>query len=736
MSFPFYKQLNAMDCGPTCLRMIAKFYGKRIDGVKLRQQTGFGKEGVSLLGISDAAEFIGFRSRGVLIPLSSILSATPLPCILHWGQNHFVVMPPQKFRKNGVITIIDPARGKIQYARQEFIQQWCSSKDDQGQALGIALLLEPTPKFYDQEDDITKPAAWNQVFYYLKNNRGVLLQVFIALLLTSAFQLILPFLTQSMVDGGVSTQNLSYISIVLAAQAMLIISKAIIEFIRSRLLLYISVKLNFSLMSDFWIKLTHLPLSYFDAHHTGDTLQRLGDSRKIETFLTGSALNTFFSLFNFLIFSVVLMMYKTKLLFIFFAGSFIYFVWIQFFLRIRRKFNYQNFGLSAKENSVSLQLIQGMQELKLNNAENLKRWEWENVKAKIFKLTFKSLTYNQIQQIGAILINEGKNIFITLIVAQEVVQGDLTFGAMLAIQYIIGQLNSPIEQIVGFVQNAQDAKISMERLNEVHSLTDEEHLGRGESGGIRYLPEERNISFNNVSFSYPGNSDKPILHNIHLEIPSGKTTAIVGVSGSGKTTLLKILLKFYETFDGSITIGNNVQFKFISPAFWRSHCGAVLQDGFIFNASIASNIAVGYEHPEFYRLVEAARMANILTFIESLPNGFNTKLGVDGIGISQGQKQRLLIARAIYKNPSFLFFDEATNALDANNEKLIVAQMETFFKNRTVVVVAHRLSTVKNADKIIVLDQGIIVEEGTHIELIEKKGTYFSLVKNQLELGN
>jgi ATP-binding cassette subfamily B protein len=736
MSFPFYKQLNAMDCGPTCLRMIAKFYGKRIDGAKLRQHTGFGKEGVSLLGISDAAEFIGFRSRGVQLTLTSIVSETPLPCILHWGQNHFVVMPPQKIKKKGLVTIIDPSKGKIQYTRQEFLQQWGSSKDEEGEVLGIALLLEPTPQFYEQEDDIVKSVAWNQVFYYLKNNRWTLIQVFIALLLTSAFQLILPFLTQSMVDGGVNTQNLSYISIVLAAQAMLIFSKAIIEFIRSRLLLHISVRLNFSLMSDFWIKLTRLPLSYFDAHHTGDTLQRLGDSRKIESFLTGSALNTFFSLFNFLIFSVVLMMYEIRLLVIFFIGSFVYFIWIQFFLRIRRKFNYQNFALSAKENSVSLQLVQGMQELKLNNAESLKRWEWENVKAKIFKLTFKSLTYNQLQQIGAILINEAKNIFITLIVAQMVVQGDLTFGAMLAIQYIIGQLNSPIEQIVGFVQNAQDAKISMERLNEIHSLTDEEHLGRGDSGGIRYLPEDKSISFKDVSFSYPGNADHPVLQNIHLEISSGKTTAIVGVSGSGKTTLLKILLKFYENFDGSITIGNNVQFKFISPAFWRRHCGAVMQDGFIFNASIASNIAVGYEHPEFSRLIEAARMANILTFIESLPNGFNTKLGVDGVGISQGQKQRLLIARAIYKDPSFLFFDEATNALDANNEKMIVAQMETFFKNRTVVVVAHRLSTVKNADKIVVLDQGIIVEEGTHTELIEKKGTYYSLVKNQLELGN
>ena len=569
------------------------------------------------------------------------------------------------------------------------------------------------------------------MFQYLRQSKWQITQVFIALLIASLLQLIFPFLTQSIVDTGISTQNLQYITIVLIAQLMLVFSRTIVDFIRTRLLLRVSVIVNLSILSDFWIKLTRLPISYFDSHHTGDTMQRINDNKQIQNFLTGSALNTLFSLFNFIIYAVVLAMYNAELFFVFATGSILYFGWVQLFLRMRRKINYQTFHISSRENTATLQLVQGMQEIRLNNAEQMKRWEWENIQAGIFKLNFKTLTYSQFQQAGALLINQGKDIVITFLVASLVIEGKLTLGAMLAIQYIIGQLSIPIEQFVGFAQSAQDAKISMERLNEIHQLKDEES---NDTTYINQLPEDKSIRFNNVSFTYPGAGNEAVLENINLEIPKGKVTAIVGVSGSGKTTLLKLLLKFYDYYNGEIKIGET-NYKYISPSFWRRQCGAVMQDGYIFNDSIARNIAVGDEVPDYTRLISCCKTANILSFIESLPNGFNTQLGAEGVGVSQGQKQRLLIARAIYKNPQYLFFDEATNALDANNEKAIVENLQEFFKGRTVIIVAHRLSTVKNANKIIVLHEGEIVEEGTHQYLSSQKGNYYELVKNQLELG-
>ncbi len=734
MAFLIYRQLNSMDCGPTCLRMAARYYGKHYSTEGLRQVAGYSKEGVSLLGISQAAEDIGFRTRGVQLSFQQLTKDAHLPCILHWGQNHFVVLLPlsSRWAKSKKISIADPAKGIITLSKNEFLQKWMSSKDEAGNGIGTALLLEPTAQFYEQSDEKEKKISWGILLQYLRQSKWQLTQVFVALMVTSLFQLIFPFLTQSIVDTGINTQNLQFITIVLLAQLMLVFSRTIIDFIRSRLLLQLSVNINFSILSDFWIKLTRLPISYFDSYHTGDTLQRLGDSKRIESFFTGSALNTFFSLFNFVVFAAVLIMYNVQLFFCFGVGSTLYFIWIRLFLRFRRKINYQSFHLSAKENNASLQLVQGMQEIKLHNAEHLKRWEWENIQAGIFKLSFRSLSYSQMQQSGALLINEGKNVVITFMVAQMVVQGQLTLGAMLAIQYIIGQLNSPVEQFVGFIQGAQDARMSLERLNEIHSLKDEESE---ESNFVKHLPEDRSIILQNFSFTYPGAGNDPVLQSIDLTIPAGKTTAIVGVSGSGKTTLLKILLKFYDRYEGDIKIGES-NFKYTSPSFWRKQCGAVLQDGYIFNDNIARNIAVGDEQPDFSRLLSASKSANILSFIESLPNGFNTQIGSNGTGISQGQKQRLLIARAIYKDPQFLFFDEATNSLDANNEKTIVENLQHLFNGKTVVVVAHRLSTVKNADKIIVLHNGKIVEEGTHQVLSLFKGRYYELVKNQLELGN
>jgi ATP-binding cassette subfamily B protein len=716
--------------------MVARHYGKNYNTRGIREISGFGKEGVSLLGISDAAEKIGFRTRGVQLTFQQLVKEATLPCILYWESSHFVVLAGVKRSLGGGsnrLQIADPARGIIMYTQNEFLAHWHTVPDETGeQLLGAALLLDPSPAFYDLEGEKEGRLTWSLSGQYLRQSKGAVAQVLVALLVTSFLQLIFPFLTQSVVDNGINTQNLQFVSIVLIAQTMLIFGRTVVDFIRTRLLLSISIVVNLSILSDFWAKLIRLPIAYFERHHTGDTLQRLNDNKQIQEFLTGSAVNTIFSVFNFLIYSVVLVIYDLEIFLIFVAGSALYFLWIKLFLGIRRKLNYQIFDMSAKENNATLQLVQGMQEIKLNNAERLRKWEWEDIQVRIFKLNFKSLNYSQFQQAGALLISHGKDILITFIVARLVIDTKLTLGAMLAIQYILGQLSGFIEQIISFVQTGQDAKISMERLNEIHQLPDEEDPTRNH---LTVLPEHKDLQFRALSFTYPGAGNEPVLDNINLHIPAGKITAIVGVSGSGKTTILKLLLKFYDGYSGEIKIGGQ-NFRYLSPASWRKHCGSVLQDGYIFNDTIARNIAVSDDINDHPKLIRCCQIANVLDFVESLPNGFHTRLGTDGSGISQGQKQRLLIARAIYKDPDYLFFDEATNALDANNEKAIVENLQEFFKGRTVIIVAHRLSTVQNADKIIVLNNGAIEEEGTHTQLSMNRGRYYELVKNQLELGN
>ncbi len=729
-----------MDCGPTCLRMVSKYYGRHYNAETLRQKSGIGKNGVSLLSISDTAEKVGFRTRGVKINYVQLFDVA-LPCIIHWNQNHFVVLIEVSKNK---VKIADPGNGILTYTKIDFLNLWVSSEAIKENQPGIALLMEPTPNFYELEGERENKLSWRLVIQYLSQSKGQIAQVFLALLITSGLQLIVPFLTQSIVDTGITTQNLQFVVIVLMAQLMITFSQTIVGFIQSRLLLRISNVLNLQILSDFWIKLTKLPVSYFDAHHTGDTLQRISDHGTIQNFLTGSALNTLFSMVNFLIYSIVLVMYNVELFFVFLIGSVCYFTWMQIFLRIRRKLNYRTFHLSSKENNTTLQLVQGMQEIRLNNAEKQKRWEWEDIQASIFKLKLKSLNYNQYQLAGGTLINQIQNIAISFIVAKLVIDGQLTLGAMLAVQYIIGQLSGPVGQWASFVQSAQDAKISMERLNEIHQLPDEEDPNKVY---VNHLPQNQTISIKGLSYSYPGSDNELVLRNINLALEQGKVTAIVGTSGSGKTTLLKVLLKIYDQYSGEIRIGgapsspledhkgNGVRFDVVSHSHWRSICGAVMQDGYIFSDTIARNIAVGSEETEYERLVRSCKIANIYSFIESLPNGFYTKLGSEGMGLSQGQKQRLLIARSIYKDPTYLFFDEATNALDANNEREIVENLDQFFRGRTVCIVAHRLSTVRNADKIIVMEKGMISEEGTHEHLISIRGKYYELVKNQLELG-
>lgn len=734
MRFPSYRQLNAMDCGPTCLRMIAKYYGKKIDVISIRESAGFGKEGVSFLGLSEAAENIGFKTKGVRVTPHQLTELVSLPCILHWDNYHFIVLIKIKkaflFRKEDKFVVADPARGIITYPYSDFVKYWSGSVSESNSPTGFALLFYPTPQFFKHKEDGGKKLNWNLLIRYLNLCRRELFQVVIALVITSFLQLIFPFLTQAIVDVGINTADITYIMVIACAQLMLIFSRSTIDFIKSRLLLRVSTIVNLSLLSDFWIKLTKLPLGYFDIHHTGDTLQRLQDSKEIQNFLTGPALSTLLSIFNIVIFAIILASYNLVLFEIFTISSMLYFIWVNLFLKIRRKINYDIFHASAKENNATLQLVQGMQEIRLNNAENRKRFEWENLQANIFKLNFKTLTYNQLQQAGGLFINQGKDVVITLLVSSLVIQNKLSFGAMLAIQYIMGQLSSPVEQIIAFIQNVQDSKISMERLNEIHSLKDEED---DKKSLAKRLPVNKSLRLENLSFVYPGAGNEPVLKNINLEIPEGKITAIVGSSGGGKTTLLKILLKYYHLYEGEIKV-NETNFRSISPSYWRSQCGAVMQEGYIFNDTIANNIAVNDDVVNKERLDESCRKSNISELIRSLPNGLNSSLGANGAGLSQGQKQRILIARSFYKDPSYLFLDEATNALDANNERAIVENMQGFFKGKTVIIVAHRLSTVKNADKIVVLEGGTVAEEGNHRQLIQLKGRYFNLIKNQLEL--
>jgi len=728
MRFPFYKQLDAMDCGPACLKMICKYFDKDISLSTLRNYTEINKDGVSLLGINQAAEKIGLKTIYGFIEIEQLYNESPLPCILHWNQNHFVVL--YKVGKNS-FTIADPGKGIIKLSKQEFLQSWVSANDNTKQK-GIALLLEPTSIFYQQDNEKYKGIGWGLLFNYILKYQAQVFQLFLGLLLGSLLQLIFPFLTQSIVDTGINTHNLSFIQLILIAQFTLFFARTVVEFIRSRILLFVSTHINLSILSDFWIKLMNLPLSFFDTKQTGDILQRINDHKRIESFITGTALQTIFSIFNLVTFSFVLLYFNTTIFTIFALGSILYFLWIRLFLKYRRKLDYTRFAALSKENSATLQLIHGMQELKINNAEHLKRWEWEGLQASVFKLNFKSLSLSQYQQAGAFFINEGKNIFIAYIVATLVLSGKLTLGEMLAVQYIIGQLNSPVEQLIQFTQQAQDAKISLERLNEIHQLEDEEPKDKAFKNN---LSGSQNIQLCNLNFTYAGAGNNPVLKNINTIFPAGKVTAIVGMSGSGKTTILKLIQKFYETYQGEIKIGDG-SLKYVSPFYWRSISGSVMQDGFIFSDSIEKNIAVSDQNPDYENLIHACKVANILEFIESMPLGFNTKIGAEGNGISAGQKQRILIARAVYKKPQFLFFDEATNALDANNEKAIMGNLQEFFKGRTVIVVAHRLSTVKDADKIIVLEDGEIIEEGSHNELTQKRGKYYELVKNQLELGN
>ncbi len=719
-----------MDCGPSCLVMISKYYGKEITLPFIRENSFITKNGVSLLGISQAAQTIGFETVLAKLTLERLKnSETPLPCILHWTENHFIVL--YKIKKNYFgnfyYYIADPAHGKIKISEENFKKGWLYEEKK-----GIAMFLSPTKKFYNQHINVEK----NNIIYllkYLHPFKKKIFIVFLGLLLGSLITLAFPFLAKNLVDKGISAKNLNLITLILISQLALLFSQSLIEILRNRILLFIGTKINIQIINDFLSKLMSMPLKYFDSKRTGDLTQRIQDHKRIEQFLTSQSVLTFFSLINFSIFFIVLAYYRYFVLVAYIFITLISIIWVLYFQKYRKVLDYNRFKLQAENQSSIFELITGMQEIKINGFENFKKNQWKAIQEELFHINLKVLKIDQLQLSGYSFFNNIKNIFISFIVAKSVISGDLTLGGMLSISYIIGEMNSPINQLIIFFRSLQDAKLSFSRLNEIHN--NDMILKEKVLENIFEYPLEEGIEINNLSFQYEGPKSPYVLKDINLFIPKNKVTAIVGASGSGKTTLLKLLLKYYDPTQGVILVDQKNLMNFELEE-WRESYGAVLQDGFIFSESIARNIATSDEVVNEKRLMQAIKIANLEDFIDSLPMGMKTKIGASGVGISGGQKQRILIARAVYKNPMFLFFDEATSSLDANNEKVIMENLNSFFKNRTVIIVAHRLSTVKNADQIIVLKNGKITERGNHNELIHRKNDYFHLVKNQLELGD
>ena len=726
--FRLIRQLDAMQCGVASLAMVCRSHGLRCSVKWLEGYCTPTTEGVSLKGIADAAHELGLETVSAKVTAGQLAGA-PLPAILHWNQNHFVVLYRiGRFSKK--YCVADPGKGKMRLGREEFVAHWLSTSSG-GERKGVAMFLEPTERFgrlREEHAGKRRPLAFLR--RYLREFRPQFVKIFLALLAGSLLQLVLPFLTQAIVDRGISHRDIGIIWLILLGELMIVAGRTAADFFRRWILLRISMRINISLVSDFFIKLLRLPMSFFDTKLMGDLLQRIGDHSRVQSFLTSQALNIMFTLLSFIVYGAVLLVYDPAVFLVFLAGSAAYGLWIAAFLRRRKVIDYELFEQQAINQNRTYQFVTSMQEIKLQDCERRRREEWEGTQADLYGIQMKSLRLQQTQEAGSVFINEIKNILITVLAATSVIDGRITLGAMLAIQYVVGQLSSPVEQLMAFVYSMQDVRISLERINEIHERRDEDGPGGKEGYG-----GEKSIRFYGVDFRYDRHSPKNTVEDISFGIPDGKVTAIVGASGSGKTTLIKLMLGYYPVLSGTISVaGRNI--SEYNLKWWRRRCGVVMQDGVIFSESIARNIAVGDGEIDAGRLEQAARIANIHDYVTGLPLKYDTKIGRDGVGLSQGQKQRILIARAVYKDPDFIFLDEATNALDAKNERAIVENLSEFYRGRTVVVVAHRLSTVRNADRIIVLDSGRVVETGDHASLIEKKGAYYNLVKNQLELGN
>lgn len=715
-NFKAYKQFDKMDCGPTCLKMIAKHYGKNITLDRLRELSYLTREGVSLMGISHAAESIGLKSLGTQVDFNTLVKKVPLPCIIPWQNNHFVVLY-KSTKKNAFIA--DPAKDKITITFDELKENWLG-----GNPHSTVLLFEPTPKFYDQEEQ--EKATFSHFIKYFLPHKNLLLQVFFAIIFSSLVSLLTPFITQSVVDIGILGRNINFIYLVLIAQMMLTVGSTITSFIQSWISLHLSIRISLSFIIGYLKKLMSMPYTFFELKTVGDITQRIGDNSRIEAFLNTTLFSVVVAIFNFIIYTSILAYYNYKLLLIFLLGNTLYIIWVLLFLKKRKEFDHEGFKIAADGENKVLQLFYGAREIILNNIEKEKRWEWEKIQSKKYELSKRVLLLRQLQSSGATIINTVIGAVISIIVATSVIDGSMTLGMMMSVQFIMGQIQAPLSSFLGFTHSYQDAKISLERLSEVINKDTDEHEN------IKNIPPESDIILENLSFQYEGPNSPKVLDAINLKITHGKTTAIVGSSGSGKTTLLKLILKLYEPTDGKIMIGT-LNSRSISSYQWREQCGVVMQDNYIFADSIVNNISLkNYEIMDMNKLLSAVNAANIKDWIESLPLQYQTKIGSEGVGLSQGQKQRLLIARALYKNPTHIFFDEATNSLDTENESIIMKNLADATKHKTVLVIAHRLSTVKNADSIIVLHHGKVAEVGTHEVLLKNKSHYYHLVNNQL----
>ena len=723
-------QHDAMQCGVACLQMVCRHFGCNYSLDFLSQQCAATTGGVSLLALREAAPQLGLSSVCGRAEADTLADA-PLPCILHWNQNHFVVL--YRVKRNRKYYIADPGKGLVTYGRAEFLSHWISTHTN-GSDKGVVMFLKPTPAFGQCKDNTVPPAqlrSFKFLLGYIRQYRRLFFQIVLGLAVGSVLQLALPFLTQSIVDVGIRNQDIGFVWLVLIGQLVLTLGQTSLDFIRRWLLLHVNMRINISLLSDFFIKLLRLPMSFFDTKLLGDLMQRMGDHSRVNSFLTQQTLSILFSAITFVVYSLVLCCYSMPVLAVFMVGILLYGAWMMLFLHRRKLLDYELFEKQAINSNKTYEFITSMQEIKLQNCEQRRRWEWEDVQADLFDVQMKSLKLQQTQEAGSIFINELKNMAVTVMAASAVIHGNITLGMMLAIQYVIGQLNSPVNDLLSFCYSLQDVKISLERINEIHRMADENGDSHTKTDTICM---EQGIRLSHVDFKYDPHAPVKTIDQVSFTVPCGKVTAIVGASGSGKTTLIKLMLGYYPAAGGQLLIGDT-DIATVDLRWWRRQCGVVMQNGAIFSESIARNIAVDDGDIDKDALLHAAEIACIKDYIQQLPLGFDTKIGRDGVGLSQGQRQRILIARAVYKNPAFIFLDEATNSLDANNERCIVENLDRFYHGKTVVVVAHRLSTVKNADQIVVLDGGRVVEVGTHDTLVKQQGAYYHLVKNQLELG-
>jgi ATP-binding cassette subfamily B protein len=745
MKYPFHYQLDSYDCGPTCLKMVAEYYGKKHSLESLRESSFITRNGVSLLGISQAAEKIGLRTLMAKLDTETLENECPLPAILHWNQDHFIVLydirdrsPLSLLKKKASPTFVigDPGHGIRQLKKSDFEKSWQSSGADKG----IALFLEPVADFYVKKTEAELKAEISILIRYLRPFKKQISILFLYMVLATVITISFPYLTKGIIDKGVVQKSKYFVTLFAISQLVLFLSSTVLDILRSWLLLHMNAKISLHIISDFLKKLLKLPIRFFDSKSVGDVSQRINDHHRIESFLTGDLVTSAFSVINIIVFSFILLFYQVSIWLIFITLSIIAVSWIFLFQKKRMQLDYIRFNRNKNSQEKLFELIVGMQEIKLNGSEDTKRWDWEFLQQRLYKLNIKGLSLEQYQQTGFVFLTHLKNIIISYLAAIYVMNDTLSFGTMLSISFIIGQTNGPLEQLIRFFKSAQDAKLSLSRLQEVHRKENEEKESDNTlsdtTDPLSAMPASKSdINIINASFQYQGPRSPFVLKNLNFTIKHGQVTAIIGPSGSGKSTLMKILLGFYNPIEGQI-LADDLDLKAISPRLWRSKCGSVMQDGYIFSDTIKRNIALSGNDIDLRRFENAVDISNVNEFVKQLPIGYNTLIGSSGLGLSGGQKQRILIARAIYKNPDFIFFDEATSSLDANNERQIMDKLDEFFKGKTVVIIAHRLSTVKNADQIVVLDKGEIVEIGNHDSLIRAKGKYYSLVKNQLELGD